>query len=95
MRSALAYALAAAGDRNGARDVLEEIEKDAKTTYISPYVVAVAYAGLDDEDRAFESLDQAYRDRDPGMAFIATEPFFDRLRSDRRFTGLLKRMDLR
>jgi adenylate cyclase len=55
-------------------------------------MVAAIYAGLGDEDNAFEWLTKAYEERSSSMIFLKVNPFFDDLRSDPRFHDLLRRM---
>ncbi len=47
-----------------------------------------------EEDLALEWLTQAIDERDPQVAFIKADPFFDTLRDDPRFQDLLRRMNL-
>ena len=92
--ASLAYAYARAGKVREATQVMEELQKRATRSYVSPSVVAIMYAGLDKYDQAFASLDQAYEERDSLLVFLKVEPTFDRLRSDPRFTRLLQRVGL-
>jgi hypothetical protein len=52
------------------------------------------YAALDQKDKAFEWLTKAVEEHDFGLQDIKVEPMFDSLRSDPRFTDLLKKMNL-
>ena len=65
-----------------------------KPQKISPYNIAVVYAGLNDKDQAFEWLNRAYEARCFGMTQLKVETVVDNLRSDPRFKSLLKRMNL-
>jgi len=57
--------------------------------------VAQAYAALGEKDKAFEWLEKAFADRTIGVGNnIKTDPSFDPLRSDPRFTSILRRMNL-
>jgi len=90
----LAVAYARAGRKDEAARLLKEAENLAKTTYVSPVSIAQVCLALGQLDRAFQFLEQAYRDRDQGLASLKVEPAFDPLRQDPRFQGLLKRMRL-
>ena len=64
-----------------------------------PGFLAEAYANLGDKDRAFFWLEQAYEHReedsfDGGIYFITAEPMYDPLRSDPRFTALIRTIGL-
>jgi len=57
------------------------------------YGIALTCVGLGDADRAFEWLEEAYRER-AAMSMIRAFPYWDRLRSDPRFLVLLRRVGL-
>ena len=88
----LAYAYGVSGQRDEALKILAEQKRLAKSRYIPSYNFAIIYTGLD-KDRAFEYLNKAY---DEGMPLIQvpTRPMFDSLRSDARYTELLRKMNL-
>jgi hypothetical protein len=67
---------------------------NAPEAYTSSYGIAILYARLGDNDKALESLEQAYTERHPAMAEIGIEPALDPLRADIRFRGLLSRVGL-
>ena len=83
-----------AGKHADARRVLGELKEISKRRHVSPYNMAVVYAGLDDKDQAFEWLDRAYEAHSIGMPLLKIETVLDNLRSDPRFKDLLKRMNL-
>jgi TPR repeat protein len=59
------------------------------------YQIAEAYAFRGDADKAFEWLDKAYAQRDPGMMFVASDLFLESLRGDPRWQAYVVRMKLR
>jgi TolB-like protein len=83
-----------AGKDADAKRVLGELKEVSKRRHVSPYNMAVVYAGLNDKDQAFEWLDLAYEARSFGMTQLKVETVVDNLRSDPRFKDLLKRMNL-
>ncbi len=91
--AALAHAYAAAGQEAAAREVLDRLLARAKSQYVSPYEIAVIYAGLGDRDRAFEWLDKAFEDRSSLLVYWRMDPRIWSLRSDPRFPALLRRMN--
>ena len=93
-RALLAYAYAVAGKRSEALKILDELDQLTKEKYVSPFPIAVAYTGLGENDRAFEALEKAYADRSWGMGMLAVNSVFDPLRSDPRFSALLRRVNL-
>jgi len=90
----LTYAYGRAGRRNDARELLDQMETMATTAYVSPSTVAIGHVGLDDWDAAFQWWNQAVDVRDPLIVPIKTFPFFDPVRGDPRYRGILRRMNL-
>jgi tetratricopeptide (TPR) repeat protein len=90
----LANVYARAGRRTDALRLIEEAKGLSRRQYISPVSLAQAYIGLGDKDQAFAWLNKAFEERDTVMTSLRVEPAFDPIRSDPRFTALLKRMRL-
>jgi TolB-like protein len=90
----LGYAYAVAGERNEAEQVVGELREQSKLRYVSPYLMALIYTGLDEKDQAFAWLEKAFEERSNNLIFLKVEPIFDPLRSDPRFTDILRRMNL-
>jgi tetratricopeptide (TPR) repeat protein len=90
----LAHAYSATGRRNEAEKILRQLQTQSKTDYVSPYMIAVIYAGLGNKDKAFEFLEKAYQEKSPDVAyFLKADLRIDSLRSDPRFQNLLRRMN--
>ncbi len=92
MVSALAHAHARAGNKEEAEKLLAQLERDAKTKYVSPYYFAIVYLGLGDNEQAMNWLEKAFADRSNGLVFMRVEPELDRLRSNPRFLALQQRL---
>ncbi len=88
----LGYTYAMSGQREKALAIL----KNLKTTkeYVSPAELAILYTGLGDKEGAFQSLERAYGAHDLQMQYLKVEPHYDSLRSDPRFTDLMRRVGL-
>ena len=65
-----------------------------KQRHVSPYNIAIVYAGLGDKDQAFEWLNKTCDSRSFNMTLIKVEAVLENLRSDPRFKELLKRLEL-
>jgi tetratricopeptide (TPR) repeat protein len=95
MLAALAHAYAQAGKQSEARSILNQL-KQASTSehYVSPYAVSLIYIALNDKDSAFQSLGQAFQERDESFVHLRVDPRLDPIRSDVRFQQLLKQINL-
>lgn len=83
-----------AGQRDKATQVHREINELAGKKYVSSYYTAMAYAGLNDRDRAFQWLERAFEERNGFLAYIVDDPGFDNLRSDPRYEAFIRRLGL-
>jgi len=91
----LAHAYATLGRRPDAMKILGELQRQSKVAYVSPYMIGVIYAGLRQNDKAFEFLEKAYQERSSDISyFIRADLRIDTLRSDQRFQDLLRRVAL-
>ncbi len=91
--AALAHAYARIGQRVEAEKILHKLVQSSKTGYVSPYMIASIYAGLGDQDSAFEFLTKAYDERSADLPyFLKADLRMDTLRSDPRFQDLVNRM---
>lgn len=90
----LAIALGKAGQITAARQILVEIEKYGETNYVPPYYLALITASIGHTDRAFFWLEKAYQERSGWMPWIKLEPLLSGLRTDARFSDLLRRIGL-
>ncbi|HVE70227.1 MAG TPA: protein kinase [Thermoanaerobaculia bacterium] len=80
LKAMLAHTYAIAGERTQALALLEELEREKRERYISPYDIAVIHAGLGDAARALESLREAVDDRSAWLVFLEVDPRLDGLR---------------
>jgi tetratricopeptide (TPR) repeat protein len=92
--ASLGRAYALAGQTDKAQKALVELREMAKRRYVSPYLLAVVYAGLGDRDQTFAWLEKAYQDRSFFLIWLKVEPRFDNLRDDPRFGDLVRRVGL-
>lgn len=86
------YALAKSGKQDKAKEVLNKLLKLSTERFVPPYHIALIYNGLGEKDKTFEWLEKGYEQHDPKMTFLKVEPKWDNLRSDARFTNLMKRI---
>ena len=88
------YILARAGRTREAQAIIEDLHRLAMPRSPSPFLVALVYTGLEDNDRAFEWLTKAADARAWEMPALKASPIFDRLRTDSRFQAVLNRVGL-
>jgi eukaryotic-like serine/threonine-protein kinase len=88
----LGAAYARAGARERARAILKRLETSKE--YVSPGELAVLYVSLGEHDQAFASLERAYAAHDLQLKYLGVDPAYDSLRSDPRFTDLVRRVGL-
>jgi len=86
--------LGSAYARSGRREETESVLDELKERFNKAYVSAWIYAGLGENDSAFEWLEKAYEERDSSIVYLKVDPRLTRLRSDRRFADLLRRINL-
>jgi TolB-like protein/DNA-binding winged helix-turn-helix (wHTH) protein/Tfp pilus assembly protein PilF len=94
MLGALGYAYGVAGQKSEAEKVLGQLMDQSKKQYVSPFYVAIVYAGLRENERALDWLEKAYQDRSNGVVFLKVDPQLDGLRTIPRFQALLRRLAL-
>ncbi|MCA1850333.1 MAG: tetratricopeptide repeat protein, partial [Acidobacteria bacterium] len=88
----LGHAYATAGKRSEARAVVNELKELSARGQISPYYIAMIHAGLGERDQALQWLEKAFQDRSSGLVWLKVHPVWDQLRSDPRFTDLIRRL---
>src|SRR5262249_15997330 len=90
--SQLGHTYAVLGRTGEAYKAVEQLKEQAKRSHVLPWDIAVIYAGLAEKDRAFEWLEKAFGERDEDLLYLKVAPVMDSLRSDPRFTDLLRRI---
>jgi TolB-like protein len=88
------YALALSGQRSQAFRVLDQLGATSKQRYVSALSFAVVYVGLGESEQAFLRLEKAYVERTNSLAYLKVDATWDPLRSDPRFTDLVRRIGL-
>jgi TolB-like protein/Flp pilus assembly protein TadD len=90
----LGFVYAVAGEKRDAVKILDELKLQAARGRVPPYDFAIVHTGLGDKDSAFEWLERAFKEHAVALFELKVEPVFDGLRSDVRFTDLLRRVGL-
>jgi tetratricopeptide (TPR) repeat protein len=92
--SGLGWVYAVAGRRTDALKIAKAFKDLSTHAYVDSYQFATIYAGLGDNDEAFRLLEKAYKEHSGSMIFLAVDPFWYSMRSDPRYTDLLRGMGL-
>lgn len=90
----LACSYALASRTAATKKLMVELEANADRQNM-PLGIAKVYTALGDKDKAFEWLDRALGERSYPLADLVIDPLYDPLRSDPRFSAVLRRMNLR
>jgi TolB-like protein/Flp pilus assembly protein TadD len=87
----LGYAYAVSGLGDEAKLVLAQLEGQPNDYYMA-FPIALIYAALGEQGRAFEYLEKAYKVRSDLLIWLKVDPRLDSLRSDSRLTDLMRRV---
>ena len=90
----LGWVYAVSGRRTDALKTAQEFKHLSAHAYVDFYWPGVIYAGLGDKDEAFRLLEKGYEEHSASMAYLAVDPFWGSVHSDRRYLDLLRRMGL-
>ncbi|HQR35231.1 MAG TPA: protein kinase [Blastocatellia bacterium] len=94
VRSALANVYAVAGYREAAEEILADLQSFPTNKDVSPFFLALIYAGLGDVERALQMLEATVEERYCWASYLKSEPIFDELRKEKRYADLLEKMGL-
>ncbi len=83
--------LIAAHIKLGHKEIARAKFDEAKDT-MGPVKRAICYFYFGETEKVFTSLEEGYREKDAGMVGIKIDPHFDGVRSDPRFSKILKLM---
>ena len=90
----IGYVYAAAGKKDEATRILNEVKGQTREHYNLATFIAAIYAELGDKEQAFAWLGKSCDEHQNGVKEFKVSPRFDTVRSDPRFTDLLRRVKL-
>lgn len=90
----LAITYAKKGRDEDAHRILEQLIEKSRQQYVAADAIAGVYAVLGEKDEAFRWLDRAFDEHSASMVSFTSHPEFRSLRSDPRFTELLRRIGI-
>lgn len=86
----MAYVLGRAGRDAKARRILARLTAQLGPGYVSPYLLAVAWAGVGEETRALQALEVALETRAPQLVYLSLDPTLVRLRGRARVSAIVE-----
>ncbi len=96
--SAFAQGLRKAFDAGGydatLRWQIAELERNSRTTYVSPMSLAILYAQLGNREKTLALLEQALEQRTPDLLWVQCDPAYDFLHADPRYRSLVQQVGL-
>ncbi len=90
----LAWVLALEGKQAESRAVLAEIERDWKTKYVVPEMVAWAYDALGEKEKAWEWLEKGVEVHSWWSVVSTKWPAFEKLGGEERYLDIRRRLNL-
>jgi serine/threonine protein kinase/Tfp pilus assembly protein PilF len=82
------------GQSERAQQVRDEFIRGASRPDFPPFLWAVFYFSIGENNRGFEWLDKAYEERDPFLWYVKVDHNLDDVRSDPRYLELLSKVGL-
>jgi len=86
-------AYARMGKINEAQKVLDALLERSEEP-LTPFMIARVYISLGENDQAFKWLEKAYENHNSWLLLLKVDPLMDSVRSDPRFTQLMKKIGL-
>jgi len=92
--AAVRHAFESGGKQAVAEWGVADIKSIRRKGDVSPWELAQAYARLGRKEDALKYLEDAYRERSPGLVMLQNQPILDFLHSDERYRAIVKKMGL-
>jgi len=92
--AALGYAYAVAGKKDEAKNILERLEILSHDTIITSLSLAEIHAALGEKEQALDRIELGVAEREDKVAYIKVDPAFNSLRSEPRFSEILRKIGL-
>jgi hypothetical protein len=89
----MGYNYALGGNTAETRKIIQRIEGIVSKGG-DPYLLAPIFSVLGNKDKTFEALEKAFEKRSFWLPFLKVERGLDRVRSDRRFADLVRRIGI-
>ncbi len=77
-----------------AEKILEQMAALKNRRYVTPYAIALLYAGMKNKDKTLEWLNQAFTERTNWMVWLKLDPRWAFIKNDQRYISLIQKMGL-
>jgi tetratricopeptide (TPR) repeat protein len=71
---------------------LDQLQRKARTAYVSPVDLALIHAQLGDREQTLSLLEQGVREHSPLLLWIHFDPAYDFLNNDERYRSIIQRV---
>lgn len=88
----LGYAYGISGKIKDAKEVLDQYIQISNERYVSPYLFASLYLGLNDLEECFRWLNIAFQEHDVSLVLLKAHPAWNQVRDDPRFVEICSRI---
>jgi DNA-binding winged helix-turn-helix (wHTH) protein/TolB-like protein len=92
--AALGHLYAAQGRRADVQQALDNLDGQGKHRYVAPFELAVVYAGMGDNAKAVDELEQAYAERSLSAQSLRFDPRLNNVRKEPRYRVLAKKLQM-
>jgi TolB-like protein len=90
----IGYDYGVSGHIMEAKKMLVRLNELSASRYVTPYGVALVYASLNENDKAFEWLGKAYEERSQWMVWLKQDPRWKLIKNDPRYAELVSKVGL-
>jgi TolB-like protein/DNA-binding winged helix-turn-helix (wHTH) protein len=71
---------------------LDQLQRKARTTYVSPVDLALIHAQLGDREQTLSLLEQGVREHSPSLLWIHFDPAYDFLNNNERYRSIIQQL---
>jgi serine/threonine protein kinase/tetratricopeptide (TPR) repeat protein len=94
MKGWVAREYALSNRKEEARKMLDELKSLSRQQYVSPYMIAIGYAALNEREQAYEWLSKVADEKSYYVVWLKVDPVWDAFRTEARFQDILRRIGL-
>jgi TolB-like protein/Tfp pilus assembly protein PilF len=92
--AAIGYVYGIMGQTENSKKILDTMYALSGKRYVTPYGIALVYAGSKDIENTFKNLDKAVADRANWLVWLKLDPRWTVIRNDRRYDALIRKIGL-